>query len=625
MTTPKLIGIETEYGIFVLNAAASNPFVASRLVLGQCEEAGALLRRHQVKEARLAQARRAQQAAYTAPETQDIRLLDAGTPLAEMVDSEQPVRAETYMATYGWDYSSLMLPNGSRFYIDHAHPEYCTAETRLPRSAVAADKAGEIIVERARQRANARGGLAAGEEIAIYKNNSDHKGNSYGCHENYLLSAALYEDLIMRRFHRTLRVLIPFLTSRAILCGSGKVGAENEKAADGYQLTQRADFFETLIGLQTTHNRPLINTRDEPHAAREEYRRLHVILGDANMAEYATFLKIGTTQIILSMLEDNALALNFTFDDPIDAYQVISRDLTFSRPLPLDSGETITALEMQRQFYAAARDYVEARAANFADDLLAAYREVLQVWADSLDKLGRDWRLLSTRFDWAIKRNLMERYLASQRTDWSQVALWELPIELTLDQTRELLGESPEAIQAGIKRLYGVRGSYLESYMARHRLSYADYWRQREIYFSLRRLDLEYHDIRRGAEPRQNGMFYRLQASGAVERLLSDAEIEPYITTPPEDTRAYLRGTLLARFGEHVSHADWAEVSFREPYMTHDFYLALPDPLSGTRAQVEPLLEGVSTLQELLNALKPITRSYYRSYGTYQSYSYGEY
>lgn len=219
----------------------------------------------------------------------------------------------------------------------------------------------------------------------------------------------------------------------------------------------------------------------------------------------------------------------------------------------------------------------------------------------------------------------MERYLASQRTDWSQVALWELPIELTLDQTREQLGESPESIQAGIKRLYGVRGSYLESYMARHRLSYADYWRQREIYFSLRRLDLEYHDIRRGAEPRQNGMFYRLQASGAVERLLSDAEIEPYITTPPEDTRAYLRGTLLARFGEYVSHADWAEVSFREPYMTHDFYVALPDPLSGTRAQVEPLLEGVSTLQELLNALKPITRSYYRSYGTYQSYSYGEY
>lgn len=158
MTTPKLIGIETEYGILVLNAAASNPFVASRLVLGQCEEAGALLRRHQVKEARLAQARRAQHTAYTAPETQDIRLLDSGAPLAEMIDSGQPVRAETYMATYGWDYSSLMLPNGSRFYIDHAHPEYCTAETRLPRSAVAADKAGEIIVERARQRATRAAG-----------------------------------------------------------------------------------------------------------------------------------------------------------------------------------------------------------------------------------------------------------------------------------------------------------------------------------------------------------------------------------------------------------------------------------------------------------------------------------
>ncbi|MFQ3535212.1 MAG: proteasome accessory factor PafA2 family protein [Aggregatilineales bacterium] len=625
MATPKLIGIETEYGILVLNALASNPFVASRLVLGQCEEAGALLRRQQVKESRLARARQAQKAVYSAPEMQDIRLLDSGEPLVEMLSAEQPVRAETYMATYGWDYSSLMLPNGSRFYIDHAHPEYCTAETRLPRTALAADKAGEIIVERARQRANASQALAAGEEIAIYKNNSDHKGNSYGCHENYLLSAALYEDLIMRRFHRTLRVLIPFLTSRAIFCGSGKVGSENNNPADGYQLTQRADFFETLIGLQTTHNRPLINTRDEPHAARDEYRRLHVILGDANMAEYGTFLKIGTTQIILSMLEDNAIALNFTFDDPIEAYQAISRDLTFSRPLLLDSGGTITALEMQRQFYAAARDYVEAKAGELADDLLAAYREVLGVWADTLDKLGRDWRLLSTRLDWAIKRNLLERYLTSQRTDWSQVALWELPIELTLDQTREMMGTSPEAVQAAIRRLHGVRGSYLESYMARYKLSYADYWRQREIYFSLRRLDLEYHDIRRGAEPRQSGIFYRLQASGAVERLLTDAEIEPYITLPPEDTRAYLRGTLLARFGEHVSHVDWSEISFREPYMTHDLYLAMPDPLSGTRAQVELLLAGVTDLQGLMRALKPVVQPYYRTYSTYESYSYGGY
>ncbi len=625
MTTPKLIGIETEYGIFVLNAAASNPFVASRLVLGQCEEAGALLRRHKIKEARLREVRRAQQAAYNLPETQDIRLLDSGEPLVEMLDSGQPVRAETYMATYGWDYSSLMLPNGSRFYIDHAHPEYCTAETRLPRTVVAADKAGELIVERSRQRANARAVLGAGEEIAIYKNNSDHKGNSYGCHENYLLSAALYEDLIMRRFHRTLRVLIPFLTSRAIFCGSGKVGSENERAANGYQLTQRADFFETLIGLQTTHNRPLINTRDEPHAARDEYRRLHVILGDANMAEYGTFLKVGTTQIILMMLEDNAIALNFTLDDPIDAYQFISRDLTFSQPLQLDSGGTITALEMQRQFYAAARDYVEAKASEFDDDMLAAYREVLSVWADTLDKIGRDWRLLSTRLDWAIKRNLLERYLTSQRADWSQVALWELPIELTLDQTREVIGDRPEDIQAAVKRLHGVRGTYLEDYMARHKLSYADYWRQREIYFSLRRLDLEYHDIRRGSDARSNGIFYRLQASGAVERLVSDAEIEHFISTPPEDTRAYLRGTLLGRFGEHVSHADWSEVSFREPYMTQDIYLAMPDPMNGTRADVEALLADVTDLQGLIRALKPITQPYYRSYGTYDSYSYGGY
>ncbi|GAB4544940.1 MAG: hypothetical protein OHK0023_02480 [Anaerolineae bacterium] len=616
MTVPKLVGIETEYGIFVQGALQSNPFTASRLVLGQCEEAGALHRRHQVKDARLREVMKAQQNIIMLPESVDLASLEAGMPLVEMLTADQPLQAETYMAAYGWDYSSLMLPNGARFYIDHAHPEYCSAETRLPRHIVAADKAGETIVERCRQRANTSGLLPAGEEIAIYKNNSDHKGNSYGCHENYLLSAGLYEDLIKRKFHKTLRALIPFLISRAIFIGAGKVGTENDLAAEGFQLTQRADFFETLIGLQTTHNRPLINTRDEAHAEKDTYRRLHVILGDANLAEYSTLLKIGTTQLILQMLEDNALHLNFTLDDPIDAYQMISRDMTFRRPLLLDSGDTVSALEMQQQYLGAAKQYLEAKASELDEEWLTAMREIVTLWEDTLEKLSRDWKLLSTRLDWAIKRNLLERYLGQQRVSWDQVALWELPLELTIDQTKASLGETADQIKVAIRHLPGVRAQYLEQYFRQHKLDYGEYWRQRDIYFTLRRLDLEYHDLRRGPDAKTTGIFYRLQSAGAVDRFLTDAEIDRYITAPPDDTRAYLRGSLIGRYGEFVSHVDWAEMSFRLPGDPKDTWLPFGDPLAFTREEIEGILNGTRDLRELIKTL----RSMHPPYGSYTYY-----
>lgn len=638
MSVPKLCGIETEYGIFIQGATSSNPFVASRLVLGQCEEAGALLKRQQLKEARLQQMSRQYQ--QMSRDWQDVRASDTGIPDVEILGGGetgypattyygstyatgssygatyagepaqgdyQPLSEETYMAAYGWDYSSLMLPNGSRFYIDHAHPEYCTAEARLPRQIVAADKAGELIVERCRQRANQRGNLAEGQEIAIYKNNSDHKGNSYGCHENYLLSAGLYEDLIKRKMHRTLRALVPFLISRAIYIGAGKVGSENELSAAGYQLTQRADFFETIMGLQTTHNRPLINTRDESHASKDDYRRLHVILGDANMAETSTYLKIGTTQLVLMMLEDNALPLNFTLDDPIEAYQIISRDLTFTQPLLLDAGGSITALEMQRQYLSAAQTYLSTKVGELDDTTLAAFREVCAAWGDTLDKIGRDWRLLSKRLDWAIKRNLLERYLTGQNTSWDAVIEWELPLELTMDIQRGP-GDSLDDLQRALKRLPGVRGQYVERYLQRHQLDLRQYWAQREIYFTLRRLDLEYHDIRRGADARSTGIFYRLQASGAVERMVTDAEIDHYVQFPPEDTRAYLRGEMIRRYGEHISHADWSELAFREAYAARDTYLVMPDPMALGRAEVADLLEGEQDLQSLLYALRGLVR-----------------
>jgi hypothetical protein len=427
-----------------------------------------------------------------------------------------------------------------------------------------------------------------------------------------MLSAALYEELIKRKFHRTLRMLIPFLVSRAVIIGAGKVGAENEMEEAGFQLTQRADFFETLIGLQTTHNRPLINTRDEAHASSSSYRRLHVILGDANLAEYSTYLKVGMTQLVLMMLEDEAINIDLTLDDPISAYQAISRDLTLSRPLPLVNGGGITALDIQRQFLQNAVQYVAHLAElpgamrderRLTDARLAELRLILELWADALEKLSRDWRLLAARLDWCIKRSVLERYLSSQGTDWDAVQRWELPVELTLDLRQEQVGEGREALLTAVRRLPQVRARYLEDYFARHRLDAADYWRQRNVYFTLRQIDLSYHDIRRGSDAASTGMFYRLQNAGAVERLVNDAEVDYYVNNAVQDTRAYFRGHLLSRFGSSVVRADWSEITFREPSWTQDITIQMPDPTALSFEDIGHLLSRAADLPTLIRLL----------------------
>ena len=590
MSLPKIAGIETEYGILIRGAAQSDPFLASRLLLEHCEEAGALLPQSGVSQ-QLDSVNVGDSGAYydqNAQWEEAADTLDTETGVAAAYDRDQ--------ASYGYGYAphSLMLPNGARFYIDHAHPEYSTAEASTARGVVAADKAGEIIVERCCQRANASGRLPSGQEITVYKNNSDHKGASYGCHENYLLTAPAFEALLERKLHRTLMVLVPFLVTRTLLCGAGKVGAENSAPPAGFQLAQRADFFETVIGLQTTHRRPLINTRDEPHADARRFRRLHVIVGDANMAEYSTYLKVGTTQLVLLMLEEDAIRLDLTLEDPVAAVQAVSRDLTLRQPLALERGGTASAIEIQREYLRLAQQYLDERGGP------EALREVAQTWEETLDKLADDWRLLSARLDWAIKRNLLERYLQSQQCDWELVAQWQMPIEITLDLNQQMVGDDPMDLLETIHALYPNRAHLLERYARQKGLNWADYWRQREIYFTLRRLDLEYHDIRRGMEPQNAGVFYRLQQRGAVERLLTDEEVARRVEMPPEDTRAYLRGYCLAHYADRLRHADWSELSFYEPGGRQSYNLALPDPASATRAHVGALLADEPDLPTLL-------------------------
>src|SRR5437867_1838777 len=263
----------------------------------------------------------------------------------EPVQERQPVEEDLGLA-------NVILPNGARYYVDHAHPEYSTPECASPRGLVIHDKAGERILERSLEAVQTM--LPAGQRLAIYKNNTDGKGNSYGCHENYLVD---------RRtpFGRIVRDLTPFFVTRQIFTGAGKVGFEGTRSEGRrvtYQLSQRTHFFEAEVGLETTLKRPIINTRDEPHADPDKYRRLHVIIGDANMSEVATYLKLGTTAIVLKMIEDEYLP-DLTMANPVAALHEVSRDLSCTAQLRLADGRRLKAVEIQWEYLERARKYVE--------------------------------------------------------------------------------------------------------------------------------------------------------------------------------------------------------------------------------------------------------------------------
>ena len=289
-----------------------------------------------------------------------------------------------------------VLTNGGRLYVDGAHPEYSTPETASALDLVRYEKAGERILDLCREAANKT--LSPSQQLVIYKNNSDGKGNSYGYHENYLVDRRL-------SFDRLVEGLTSFLVSRIVFAGAGKVGVENGVGPCPYQIAQRADFFETLIGLDTMAKRPLINTRDEPHADEEKYRRLHVIVGDSNLAEVATYLKVGTTAAVLAMLEDGAALEDLALEDPVRALKEISHDPTCRRKVRLKRGKEYSAIELQRA-------YLEQVAAYYAQrEPTPEVTDLLARWSAILDKLATDPRTCARELDWVIKLELLEAYM----------------------------------------------------------------------------------------------------------------------------------------------------------------------------------------------------------------------
>src|SRR5271170_8015509 len=290
----------------------------------------------------------------------DARGMPTVTGMAPMV--------ETHLA-------NTVLTNGARFYVDHAHPEYSSPECLTPLECLVYDKAGEEVLRRAMVAAALR--IPDQPAPIVYKNNSDGKGNSYGCHENYMMDRTV-------PFARVIDGVVPHFVSRTLFTGSGKVGVETpalDAESVHYQISQRAEFFEEIVGLETTLKRPIVNTRDEPHADPKRFRRLHVIVGDANMSEIATFLKVGTTAIVLAMIEDDfGPGRDLSLSDPVRALHQVSADLSLARPLSLTDGTSATALEMQWELFGAARKYAEEHGLGALGDTGQVGALVLEHW-----------------------------------------------------------------------------------------------------------------------------------------------------------------------------------------------------------------------------------------------------
>ncbi|CCH76578.1 Pup--protein ligase [Nostocoides japonicum T1-X7] len=411
--------------------------------------------------------------------------------------------------------SNVFLSNGSRLYLDvGSHPEYATPECDDVRELVVHDKAGERVIEGLVADAQTRlaeEGVAG--TIYVFKNNTDSAGNSYGCHENYLVGRA-------GEFQAFSDVLLPFLVTRQLTCGAGKV-IQTSKGAF-FSVSQRADHIWEGVSSATTRSRPIINTRDEPHADAEHYRRLHVIVGDSNMSEATTLLKVGSADLVLQMIEAGVVMRDMTLENPIRAIREISHDLTGRRPVRLANGRQLSALQIQTEYLERAQSYVD----RVGSESLV-HKQVLDLWSRTLEAVSTDrLSLVETEIDWVIKHRLIDSYAAKHG----------IPLE------------HPRIAQ----------------------------------------IDLAYHDI-----DRQRGLFYVLQRAGKVTRVVTDDEIEEATTTPPQTTRAKLRGDFVAAAQQHRRDftVDWVHLKLNDQAQRT---VLCKDPFLSHDPRVDRLIEGMA-------------------------------
>jgi proteasome accessory factor A len=464
-----------------------------------------------------------------------------------------PRPAASYGASFGssWydpqDWGRKFLSNGACAYIDLDHLELATAETRSAFDQVAAFHALLRVGQAALAAANAR--RSAGRKIQALVNNSDGRGHSYGSHVNFLLTRGAWDNVFCRRLQIQL-ALAAFQASSIVFTGQGKVGSENGAPAAGFQISQRADFIETLSGIQTTSRRPIVNSRDEPLCG--HYRtggrdpdasamaRLHVIFFDATLCHAATLLKLGTMQIVLAMIEAGRFNGSLILDDPIDAVVTWSHDPAVEARALMADGRMLTAVETQWLFFEDAKRFVESGACA---DTVPRAADIVALWEEVLTRLdARDFAALSGQLDWVLKWSILRR---------------------VLDQRPGLTWESPE----------------------------------------LKHLDLLYSSL----DPAE-GLYWACEREELTERLVPEDRIEYLTTRPPEDTRAWTRGTLLGLAGgDAVEDADWDRLRFttardrrwRFPQTVH-----LENPLRWTRDEMQPIFDAHGGLEDILERLE---------------------
>ena len=548
VTVRRVMGIETEYGVLQPGRPTANPMLLSSHVVAvhaAARQGGRQKARWDyddedpLQDARGFHLQRA--AAHPSLLTDDPSRpapsgdAGAGTPGAGLpprtADGPQEVARSLVEEYEDPGAANVILTNGARLYVDHAHPEYSSPEVTNPLDAVRWDRAGELVMLAS---VRALASTQALPDVALYKNNVDGKGATYGTHENFLVDRAVpFADLASR--------LMPFLVTRQVFTGAGRVGLGQRGEEPGFQLAQRADYIEAEVGLETTLRRPIVNTRDEPHADPDRWRRLHVIIGDANQLEVATYLKLGTTSLVLWLVEraaagdaaDLGAALDrLTLADPVRAVHTVSHDLTLTARVPLADGRRLTALEVQREYLHAVRTAL-GRGAAPVDEQTA---DVVARWGSLLDRLATDPASCAREVEWLAKMRLLEGLRRRDHLDWDH------------------------------PRIAAV--------------------------------DLQWSDVRP-----ERGLYHRLVGAGAVERLVTDEAVARAVTHPPEDTRAYFRGETIARFGAHVSAASWDSVVFDVPGAPTLQRVPMRDPLRGTRAHVEGLLDASPDVGALLAAL----------------------
>jgi len=406
---PKVCGIETEYGISVRGADV-NPVASSTMLINS------YLGRNQ---------------RIIGWDFQDEHPgADArGFSLDDILDPD----LEMHLV-------NTVLTNGARYYVDHAHPEIATPECRTADEVVLYDRAAEEIIRRSMKSANEY--LPDGAELIIYKNNSDGKGNSYGCHENYLVSRAT-------PFGRLVGEITQHFISRQIFCGAGKVGCESPSMSNvdvPFQISQRADFFEEEVGLETTLKRPIVNTRDEPHCDPAKYRRLHVIVGDSNMSEIATFLKVGTTAIVLSMVEDGVLGHLPFIANPVSAIRQVSHDPSLRATILLSNGKRATALDIQWSLFEAAQKYAMSHDLESVGN--QSGERILMEWEQVLNGLEHDIDTVANVVDWVAKQRIVTGYAQRHSLSSGDARLKAIDI-----QYHDLRADKSLALRAGLRTL----------------------------------------------------------------------------------------------------------------------------------------------------------------------------